>query len=128
MSTNMNQQKLIQIGDFLRANPLSYNQLAALNNADLNFLLASLLPNGSFTPEQRYWLNRWFLKTSVEQVSEMNALLTGSSKVSPLIHNGEAYLGVDLISDEVIYGPIQTMLKDLPFTYINPEDIQNATE
>ena len=119
----MTPEKLIQIGDFLRNNPLSFNELSALNIEDVNYILSYLTPNGPFNDEQRYWLRRWFLSVTPELVNQLNSLLPSNTRISPIEYKGQLYISSDLLSDEKTFGTVHSLLKDRKLIYILPEDL-----
>lgn len=124
----MTPEKLLQIGNFLRSNELSFNQLASLNSSDLNYLLSYLTPQGPFSDEQRYWLRRWFLKVTEPQVNEINSILPSTTRAAPLEYEGQLYLSSDLLSDSTNFGAVHSILKNCPLIYIEPADLATYRE
>lgn len=121
--------KLTDIGDMIRTQPMAWRDIPE----ELRAIAAqALLPVGGFTPEQRYYLARWWLTCTDDDVREVNALLPEGTQVSAITVNGKQYLGGDLLTDALTpgntYHPALPVLERLVCAYIEPEDMQTGAE
>lgn len=115
-------QALIDASAPLVANPLPWSELSPEQQG----VFRALMPQPSFTPDQREWLSLWWLPVTQEQVDGYNALLPANTRLAPRedIH-GNLFLSVDVLSDVLDNGRLSvlaTVLDDLPLTYKATEE------
>jgi hypothetical protein len=93
---------IVAIGDALRANPMSWDQIPS----DMKeTVIAIMRPAPAFTPEQRDFLSRWWLQVSDEQLNAINATMPPNTVCSPRIDGeGNKWLCCDLFTDAVEEG------------------------
>lgn len=116
--------KLTDIGDMIRAQPVAWRDIPE----DLRAIAAqALLPVGGFTEEQRYYLARWWLACTDDDVRAVNALLPVGTQVGAVTVQGRQYLGGDLLTDALTtgntYHPALSVLERLVCTFIEPEPL-----
>jgi hypothetical protein len=80
-----------------------------------------LMPNPSFTDDQRFWLGKWVLPVTPEQVSDLNALMPPHNVIAPReAEDGSLWVNSDLLSDALDGGRLSALLpilETLPLTY-----------
>lgn len=113
---------LKQIGDFIRANPISLSQVPQKDE-----ILAILIPSErDWNDIQKDWIPKWFLKTTQEKIDELNIKQGEGLKISGLEDiNGYKYLPSYLIINNNVeqnYPNIREDLEQLPLYFV--EDIQ----
>jgi len=116
--------RLTDIGDMIRAQPVAWRDIPE----ELRAIAAqALLPLGGFTPEQRYYLARWWLACTDDDVRAVNALLPVGTQVGAVTVQGRQYLGGDLLTDALTtgnrYHPALSVLERLVCTFIEPEQL-----
>jgi hypothetical protein len=72
-------------------------------------------PAQAFTPDQRYWHERWWIKVTSAQLAAINAALPENTRVEALSWGGLLYIGSDLLTDlDRTYGKARSPLEALP--------------
>lgn len=103
-------------------NPTPWSELTPLQQS----IFRSLLPQPSFSPEQREYLNRWWMPFSQEEIDIINSSSPTWMKFSGKEKDGQLYLCCDILSEGVLEnGPlssIMSLLGSKPLTYILPEE------
>lgn len=90
------------IGDALRAQPMAWNQIPSEMK---NSVIDIMRPMPSFTPEQRSYLNHWWLSVSSENVEQINAAMPPNHKCDPRVDlTGGLWISADLFTDAVDEG------------------------
>jgi hypothetical protein len=101
---------IVAIGDALRANPMSWDQIPEEMKATV---IGIMKPRPSFTPEQRDFLSRWWLQVDDEKLEQLNATMPPNTVCSPRIDaEGNKWLNCDLFTDAVEDGG--RLAKSLP--------------
>jgi hypothetical protein len=87
------------IGDAIRAQPMAWNQIP---EGMKETIVAIMRPMPSFTPEQRSFLNHWWVAVDSGDVAAINALMPYGHICAPRIDNdGGLWLSADLFTDSV---------------------------
>ncbi len=107
------------VGDALRSNPVSWEQV---DEEQKNIVIEIMRPRPSFTPEQRGFLNHWWLQVTDEQLAEINATLPPNTVCDPRLDgDGNKWLSADLFTDAVHDGSrlnaVLPLLLSLPLHY-----------
>lgn len=80
-----------------------------------------LLRTVPFTPMRRYYLNLWWLAASQETVDDLNDIAPPNFRIEGRLGLDDVlYIGCDLLTDSVDYGPLNNMeaiLTTLPITW-----------
>lgn len=118
----MTQQQLddlIVLSAPLLDNPLPWNQLTPDQQSAFKILMPQ--PKEGFTEDQRYWINKWWLPITEQQIENINDLVPANTKfVGREDINGDLFLNVDLLSDSLNNGRLSSILfilETLPLTY-----------
>jgi hypothetical protein len=103
---------IIAVGDALRAEPVSWDRMPGDRKA---IVMEIMRPKPSFTPEQRSFLNRWWLLVSDAKVTAINSKLPANTVVSPRIDGeGNKWISADLFTDSAEPGMrLNAILDDL---------------
>lgn len=121
-------QTLIAASAPLVANPLPWSQLTPEQQS----VFRSLMPQPSFTPDQREWLSLWWLPVTQEEVDFYNNLLPSNTRISPRADiNGDLFLSADIISDILDNGrlkQLEALLENNPLTYKPSDHWPSVTE
>lgn len=110
------EEQLNVLGDYLRANPQSFAELAPQHRAMVESMVT---PNPQFSDWQKTQVRQWkLLAPSQEAVDDANAALEAAGRphrIAPRVaSNGDLLLESDLLSDRLgNYSPIQTFLESL---------------
>lgn len=100
--TEQERAMIVAIGDALRANPISWEQI---DQQTMATVIAIMEPRPTFTPEQRGFLDHWWLEVNDEQLAEINAKLPSHNVVSPRLDNeGSKWISADLFTDAALPG------------------------
>ena len=92
-------QTIVAIGDALRANPMSWDQIPEEMKQTV---IAIMKPRPSFSSEQRDFLARWWLQVNDEQLEAINATMPPHTVCAPRLDiNGNKWLNADLFTDAV---------------------------
>jgi hypothetical protein len=95
-------ETITAIGDALRSQPMSWDQIP---EGMKETVIEIMRPNPSFTPEQRAFLNHWWLEVDADDVDAINDLMPENHVVSPRIDtNGGLWVSADLFTDAVDEG------------------------
>jgi hypothetical protein len=87
------------IGDAIRSQPMSWDQIPEEMKETV---IAIMRPTPSFTPEQRAFLNHWWLAVDADDVDAINALMPENHVCSPRSDGaGGLWLSADLFTDAV---------------------------
>jgi hypothetical protein len=93
---------ITSIGDAIRSQPMAWDQIP---EGMKETVIAIMRPMPAFTPEQRGFLDHWWLQVDAEDVAAINSLMPASHMVSPRIDtNGGLWLSADLFTDAVDEG------------------------
>lgn len=88
---------IIAVGDFLRANPHSWDGLTPEQQATLK---TGLMPDGPFLPVQRELLSRWWLPVDEADLEALNAACPPDTQLTGRAQTGgQLYVCADLLSD-----------------------------
>lgn len=116
-------ETLIELSAPLVDSPLPWSQLSAEQREAFRWLMPE--PGVGFDEDQRFYLNRWWLPVTPEQVGELNSLMPPNSRVAPRLDgDGNQWLCADLLSDAADDGRLAALwpiLSELPLTYRTPE-------
>lgn len=92
-------QTIIDIGDALRAQPMSWDQIPPETKETV---ISIMRPNPSFIPEQRDFLSRWWMQVDDDSLNVINQSLPSHTVCSPRLDvNGDKWLCADLFTDAV---------------------------
>lgn len=122
--TEEQQQIMFAIGDALRANPMTWNEIPAETK---DTVIALMQPGVTgFTPEQRTFLNWWWMKVDSVRLSQINASMPPHTVCAPRIDGvGDGFISADLFSDAVLPDSrlydVLPLLLDLTLRYLPPE-------
>ena len=112
------------IGDALRAQPMSWNEIPQ----ETKDVVIGLMNPGitGFTPEQRTFLNWWWMKVDAARLAQINSAMPPNTVCEPRIDgDGDGFISADLFSDAVLpdsrLEAVLPMLLDLTLRYL-PED------
>jgi hypothetical protein len=90
------------IGEAIRSQPMAWDDIP---EGMKETVIAIMRPTPSFTPEQRGFLNHWWLSVTTDDIAAINALMPENHVVSPRIDNdGGLWLSADLFTDAVDEG------------------------
>jgi hypothetical protein len=90
---------IVAIGDALRANPVSWD---AINPEMQAVVMEIMRPRPSFTPEQREFLNHWWLQVDDTKLATINDKLPPNTVVTGRIDkDGNKWICADLFTDSV---------------------------
>ena len=97
--TEQEYQTIIAIGDALRANPMSWNQIPD----DMKQTVINIMrPAPSFSQEQRDFLSRWWMEVNNDSLAAINALLPPHTVCSPRLDaDGNQWINCDMFTDAV---------------------------
>ena len=121
---------MIAIGDALRAEPMSWNDIPEQMKATV---IAMMQPGTTgFTPEQRQFLNWWWMEVDDEKLEAINDKMPPNSVISPRLDDfGNKYICADLFTDAVLpdgwLHPILDEMLDLVLVY-RPENVWPVEE
>jgi hypothetical protein len=120
--TEEQQQLLIEASAPLLINPQPWVELSQ----ELKELFYLLFPRPSFSDEQRYWLQFWWLPVTNEIVDQLNALCPPMTQVSTRVDvEGNQFIPASLLSDAVDgrrLSMLLPILQLLPLAYKAEED------
>lgn len=109
----------------LRSGPLTVTPLPWLDLDEATQNAFRLLRTVPFTPVRRQYLNLWWLAASEQIIEDLNELAPANFRISGReALDGVLYVGGDLLTDAIDYGPLhalQPILETLPITYRLPE-------
>ena len=92
---------------------------------ELRGLFMLLFPNPSFTPEQRFWVARWWLPVTEGQLDAMNEAAPQNTRIAAATAlDGNQYVSCDLLSDAINGRRLSSLLpvlETLTLTYLPPE-------
>lgn len=114
---------MFAIGDALRAQPMSWNQIPEDTKQTV---IALMQPAATgFTPEQATFLNWWWMKVDAVRLAQINSSLPPHTVCEPRIDDvGDGFISADLFSDAVLpdsrLEPILPQLLDLTLQYLPP--------
>lgn len=122
---------MFAIGDALRAQPMSWNEIPE----ETKSVVIGLMQPGAtgFTPEQRTFLDWWWMKVDEARLSQINANMPPHNIVSPRIDGqGDGFICADLFSDAVLpdsrLASVLPLLLDLTLQYLPPDYWPTETE
>lgn len=119
----MNMVASIAIGNSLRSNARSWNNLAGHERTTL---YDDLMPSPSFNTSQRTCFSNWWLPVTSNQINEINQLCPPFNKVSGRSDiNGNLFIGADLLSDSVNNGRLRNILSILGNLAITHKEIED---
>lgn len=113
---------------YLAANPQSVSQL---DDATFALCKSLLMPSPVFSEVQRGFVQRWFLRVTSDQASELESLWPAGSQYPPREHEEKLLLSIDLLSDALDGGRLSSMLHILitcPLIRVFPEDWPTSPE
>lgn len=122
------QASLIAAGDYMRANPLPWEDYPKwVTDIAVSLLMPG--PNG-FIPEQSAYLKLWNLQVTSEQLSGLNSKIP--LKFNTIITarqgiDGNLYISADLLSDAILNRRLSFLfddLKSLPMYYLTENDFK----
>jgi hypothetical protein len=118
MSLTLEQiDEMVTLSAPLVENPLPWSDLSPEQQTAFRLLM----PDPSFTNEQRFWLGQWVLAVTPEQVEAINALMPPNNVVSARESvDGALYVGADLLSDALDGRRLAALLptlETLPLTF-----------
>lgn len=117
---------IVAVGDSIRANPVSWDALAAPARATLE---AALMPEPSFVPLQRDYLSRWWLPVTAPQLAALNAACPADTVlIGRPQTGGQLYVCADLLSDALQGGRLAGLLpvlRTLTLTHFLPAEWPN---
>lgn len=119
--TEEQQQIMFAIGDALRANPMTWNEIPAETRETVIALMQPSVTG--FTPEQATFLNWWWMKVDTARLNQINANMPPNNVVAPRVDGvGDEFISADLFSDAVLpdsrLEPVLPMLLDLTLRYL----------
>lgn len=102
--------------------PLPWSELSPEQQSAFRLLM----PSPFFAPEQRGWIDLWWLPVTEGVIVDLNALCPANTLLSGRVDlEGNFFVSVDLLSDALDGGRLAAllpMLEALPLTYKAPED------
>jgi hypothetical protein len=103
---------IVAIGDAIRANPVSWD---SIDSRMQSVVIEIMRPRPSFSPEQRAFLDRWWLAVEHTRLAAINAKLPANTIVTPRIDgDGGKWISADLFTDAVEPGMrLHAILDDL---------------
>ena len=103
---------IVAIGDAIRANPVSWHEI----DPNMQSVVIEIMrPRPSFSPEQRSFLDRWWLSVDDWELDAINAKLPAQTVVTPRLDgDGGKWINADLFTDAVEPGMrLHAILSDL---------------
>jgi hypothetical protein len=92
-------ETITAIGEAIRSQPMAWDDIP---EGMKETVIAIMRPNPSFTPEQRAFLDHWWLEVDSGDIDAINALMPENHVVSPRAdNNGGLWLSADLFTDAV---------------------------
>ena len=92
---------------------------------EMRGLFMLLFPQPSFTPEQRFWVSRWWLPVTDEQLAALNEAAPSNTRIAAATAlDGKQYVSCDLLSDAINgrrLAALLPILEALPLHYLPPE-------
>ena len=103
---------IVAIGDAIRANPVSWDSIDPNMQSTV---IEIMRPQPSFSPEQRSFLNRWWLSVDDARLAAINDKLPANTVVAPRMDSdGGKWISADLFTDAVEPGMrLHAILSDL---------------
>lgn len=124
------QQIMYSIGDALRAQPMSWNQIP---EGTKQTVIGLMQPGATgFTAEQRTFLDWWWMKVDQARLAQINAKMPQNTICDPRVDaQGDGYLSADLFSDAILpdarLQEVLPLLLDLTLRYL-PADYWPVNE
>lgn len=110
-------EDMVTLSAPLVENPLPWSELSPEQQVAFRLLM----PDPSFTDEQRFWLGQWVLAVETQQVEALNALMPPNNVIAPReAEDGSLYVGADLLSDALDGRRLAALLptlETLPLTF-----------
>lgn len=123
MTPELTQSQLDEL--ILRSSPLTVAPQSWINLDEPTRDAFRLLRTVPFTPLRRYYLNLWWLAASEQIIDDLNDIAPPNFRIEGRLGLDDVlYIGCDLLTDSVDYGPLHNMeaiLTTLPITYRLPE-------
>ena len=119
--TDEQQAALMEAAAPLIETPTAWRDLSD----ELRGLFMLLFPAPSFTAAQRFWVARWWLPVTSEQLAALNEAAPSNTRIAAATAlDGNRYVSCDLLSDAINGRRLSSLLpvlETLPLTYLPPE-------